>query len=44
MAQLKVIWYNGLQPEQRTELGKRYNNWLNVTDKHDIPQKPSWLE
>lgn len=38
MAQLKVIWYNGLQPERRTELGKRYNNWLNVTDKHDIPQ------
>lgn len=38
------LWYDGLQPEQRTELGKWYNDWLNVTDTHEIPQKPSWLE
>ena len=37
-------WYNKLTVEQKLELDKWYEQWLNVTETKVIPDKPSWLK
>ncbi len=38
------LWYDGLTEEQKIELKKWYQAWLNVTETLEIPEKPSWLK
>ena len=37
------MWYNHLTAEQKAELDDWYQAWLDVTETHIIPTKPSWL-
>ena len=38
------LWYNRLTEEQKTELEKWYQAWLDVTETLTIPNKPNWLK
>ena len=38
------LWYNRLNKNQKEELEKWYNDWLNVTDTLNIPEKPQWIK
>ena len=38
------LWYNNLTDEQKEELSKWYNDWLNVTTTLVIPETPDWLK
>ena len=38
------LWYNNLTDEQKEELSKWYNEWLNVTTTLVIPETPDWLK
>ena len=37
-------WYDLLTVDQEWELKRWYVDWLNVTETHIIPVKPSWLD
>ena len=37
------IWYSRLTAEQKEELNKWYQAWLDVTYTKAIPEKPEWL-
>lgn len=37
------IWYSRLSAEQKEELNKWYQAWLDVTYTKTIPEKPEWL-
>ena len=39
-----TMWYNHLTDEQKQELDKWYQAWLNVTETKIIPTKPEWLK
>lgn len=38
------LWYNNLTDEQKEELSKWYNEWLNVTTTLVMPETPDWLK
>lgn len=38
-----ILWYELLTEQQKVELKKWYNAWLDATDTMVIPKKPSWL-
>ena len=38
------LWYNKLTKEQKEELAKWYNDWLNVTETLIEPKTPEWLK
>ena len=38
------LWYNNLTAEQKLEVEKWYEQWLNVTDTKFIPDRPEWLK
>ena len=38
------LWYNNLTNEQKEELAKWYNDWLNVTETLIEPKTPEWLK
>ena len=38
------LWYATLTAEQQYELSQWYNAWLNITETHIYPEKPSWLK
>lgn len=38
------LWYNNLTDEQKEELSKWYNDWLNVTETLIEPKMPEWLK
>ena len=38
------LWYNNLTNEQKDELSKWYNDWLNVTETLIEPKTPKWLK
>lgn len=38
------LWYNKLTDEQKEELAKWYNDWLNVTETLIEPKTPEWLK
>lgn len=38
------LWYANLTSEQKSELSKWYQDWLNVTETFIEPTKPSWLK
>lgn len=38
------LWYDKLTDEQKEELSKWYNDWLNVTTTLVIPEAPEWLK
>lgn len=39
-----LLWYNYLSTEQRIELSKWYDAWLDVTITLVVPAKPLWLK
>ena len=39
-----ILWYNTLTEDQVTELGKWYQDWLDVTDTLVIPTMPEWIK
>ena len=38
------LWYDKLTDEQKEELSKWYNDWLNVTETLIEPKTPEWLK
>lgn len=38
------LWWNHLSDEQKEELNRWYENWLNATKTKTIPEKPEWLD
>ena len=38
------LWYDKLTDEQKEELSKWYNDWLNVTITLVMPEAPEWLK
>lgn len=38
-----ALWYARLSEEQVQELEQWYNDWLNVTETLEVPEKPEWL-
>ena len=38
------LWYDKLTDEQKEELSKWYNDWLNVTTTLVMPEAPEWLK
>ena len=38
------LWYDKLTDEQKEELSKWYNDWLNVTTTLVMPEVPEWLK
>ena len=38
------LWYNNLTNEQKEELAKWYDDWLNVTETLIEPKTPEWLK
>lgn len=38
------LWYVKINEDQKEELKKWYDCWLNVTETLEIPEKPSWLK
>lgn len=38
------LWYNRLNKNQKEELEKWYDDWLNVTDTLNVPEKPQWIK
>lgn len=39
-----ALWYNRLTVEQKDELEKWYQAWLDVTETKEVPERPNWLE
>lgn len=39
-----TVWYDTLTADQKQELAEWYRAWLDVTETHEIPQRPSWLK
>lgn len=37
------LWWNHLSNEQKEELNKWYEAWLNAPETRVIPKKPSWI-
>lgn len=37
------LWWNHLSNEQKEELNKWYEAWLNAPETKVIPEKPSWI-
>lgn len=37
-------WYNRLTEEQKQELDKWYQEWLDVTETKVVPNKPEWID
>lgn len=40
----KTLWFYTLPEEQKEDVLKWYQEWLDVTETKVIPTKPSWLE
>lgn len=38
------LWYDKLTKEQLNELQIWYEDWLNVTETKDVPEKPVWIK
>jgi len=38
------VWYDNLTPDQKLELSRWYEDWLNVTATLEVPAKPVWLD
>lgn len=38
------VWYDNLTPDQKLELSRWYEEWLNVTATLEVPAKPAWLD
>ena len=39
-----AIWYEKLTAEQYFQLKQWYENWLDVTAKKVVPEKPEWIK
>ena len=39
-----ILWYNTLTEDQVAELGRWYQDWLDVTDTLTAPTMPEWIK